>query len=73
MKVPCVNCIYATEDRKASVGSWTAYECSNPESMFYLALLNVTKCGKKLRQITWSGCDKGKRRDEGETVFKPSL
>ena len=41
---------------------WTAYECGNPESVYYKALVNVDPYGNKMKRITWIGCKYGKRR-----------
>jgi hypothetical protein len=40
--IKCISCRFATVDKKASDSGWTAYECSNPKSEYYKALLNVT-------------------------------
>jgi hypothetical protein len=40
-----ISCRFAQVDEKASDKSWTAYECSNPESDYYKALLNITPAG----------------------------
>lgn len=67
-KTKCISCKYATVDNHASVGGWIAYECSNPESDFHKALLNVGVDGSRHKRISWSGCECGKRRDANETL-----
>ena len=59
-KIKCINCIHAQEDKKASQKNWTAYECDNPESVFYKSLLNVRPDGGTIKHITWGGCKHGK-------------
>lgn len=60
--IKCISCRFAQVDEKASDKSWTAYECSNPESDYYKALLNITPAGGKLTRISWSGCVHGERK-----------
>ena len=60
--IKCISCRFATADKKASDSGWTAYECSNPKSEYYKALLNVTPDGDKRIRITWSGCARGERK-----------
>jgi len=45
---------------------WAAVECANPDSEFHRSLLNVTANGGMQDRVTWSGCDRGVRREEGE-------
>ena len=35
---------------------WPAIQCTNPESEYYRALLNVTPSGDMQDRVTWSGC-----------------
>ncbi len=62
MKIRCISCSYAQVDESASEGRWKAYQCVNPESEYHKALLNVAVNGDKNRRISWSGCDKGKKK-----------
>jgi hypothetical protein len=38
---------------------WAAMECGCSAGEFYRALLNVTRGGDMLDEITWSGCNEG--------------
>ncbi len=69
-KVKCIDCKYATVDKHASIGGWTAYECSNPDGEYHKALLNVGINGERQKQISWQGCELGRRRDRDETLSK---
>ena len=62
MKIMCISCRYAQVDESASEKNWKAYECTNADSEYYKALLNVTPHGNKNRRISWSGCDKGSKK-----------
>ena len=42
--------------------NWKAYECTNPDSEYHRALLNVTPSGDRQLRITWGGCADGERR-----------
>jgi hypothetical protein len=42
--------------------NWAAYQCTNPDSDYHRALLNVTQNGDMQRAITWCGCADGERR-----------
>ena len=46
---------------------WAAYECGNPDSEYYRALLNITKAGDKLDGITWTGCAWGEPMERSVT------
>lgn len=61
-KIRCSQCRFARMDKKASVKTWTAYECGNPNSEYYKALLNVTPNGDKQYRITWNGCEGGRAK-----------
>ena len=61
-QIRCISCRHARPDPSASNRTWTAYECGNPASEFYKALLNVTPSGSKLLRISWGGCEHGERR-----------
>ena len=41
---------------------WAAIQCTNPESEYHKALLNVSINGDMQDRITWSGCIDGERR-----------
>jgi len=41
---------------------WAAYRCTNSNSEYYKALLNVSPSGDMQSRITWSGCAGGERR-----------
>jgi hypothetical protein len=60
--IKCISCKFAKEDKKASDSKWKAYECSNPKSEYYKALLNTTPDGGKLKRISWSGCSLGEKK-----------
>jgi len=38
---------------------WAAVECTNPDSEFHRALLNVTVNGGMQDRATWNGCEEG--------------
>ena len=40
---------------------WPAIQCTNHESEYYRALLNITLGGDKQDRITWTGCPLGER------------
>lgn len=61
-KIACISCKYATVDNHASVGEWIAYKCSNPDSEFHKALLNVGINGETQKRISWTGCEFGEQR-----------
>jgi hypothetical protein len=42
--------------------NWAAYQCTNIDSEYYKALLNVTVGGDMQTHITWSGCEEGERK-----------
>jgi hypothetical protein len=65
-RVPCSSCKYAEIDVMYSTCCWKAYECRNPESDYYKALLNITKNGKELPYITWIGCSWGESAERGD-------
>ncbi len=68
----CDSCRYAVEDMTTKgwewVGdkwrSWVGVECSNPDSEYHLALLNITASGSAQAEVTWRGCEhhRGKGR-----------
>lgn len=60
--IKCADCVFAKLDKSASGKSWTAYECGNPDSEYYKALLNVTPNGDKHSRISWHGCPEGRVR-----------
>ncbi len=66
--IKCISCRFAQVDEKASDKNWTAYECSNPESDYYKALLNVSVDGNKHARISWSGCIRGERKVEANAA-----
>ena len=41
---------------------WAAIQCTNPDSEYHRALLNVTPAGAKEFCVTWNGCVDGERR-----------
>ena len=41
---------------------WAAIQCTNPESEYHKALLNVSINGDMQDRVTWSGCIDGERR-----------
>ena len=67
----CSQCKYCVVDESASMSTyvqnewkyWTAYMCSNRESEYYHALLNISKYGNPYDCIMWEGCENGERRD----------
>lgn len=61
MRTKCQSCCFVRHDPSASDGSFPAFECSNPKSEFYRALLNVTKNGDLEAAIQWIGCDQWKK------------
>ena len=60
--IKCISCRFAVPDANVSDKHWTAQQCSNPDSEYYNALLNVTPSGDKQFRITWGGCPCGERR-----------
>lgn len=63
MRIRCEFCRYAEIDKSACLKRWTAYQCGNPLSEFYHALLNVDLDGMPIpseQGITWDGCEQGK-------------
>ena len=71
--IMCINCKYASVDKSASIGGWTAYECTNSKSEYYRALLNIDINGKMQKRISWKGCRLGMRRNQDETLSKTSV
>ena len=63
LRIKCISCRFARVDKAASEKNWTAYECGNPESEYYKALLNVTPDGDQNSRISWSGCACGERKN----------
>ena len=63
LRIKCISCRFAQVDKAASEKGWTAYQCSNPESEYHKALLNITPDGNKRTRITWSGCACGERKN----------
>ena len=67
---PCANCKYAVEDVSTeswervhnSYQVWVGIECSNPDSKYYKALLNITKKGTPQSEVTWKGCELHKEK-----------
>ena len=53
--IRCISCRFAKVDEYVSESRWKAYECSNPESKYHKALLNVSADGDKHTRISWSG------------------
>ena len=62
-RIKCAECRYVRVDNTMSERDWKAYECCNPDSLHYKALLNVTVNGERQSEITWSGCEHGRRGD----------
>lgn len=66
----CASCKYAVEDMTTKgreevdgrVQNWVGIECSNPDSDYYLALLNITSRGNAQAKITWKGCEYHKEK-----------
>lgn len=71
-KIPCGDCKYAVVDTDTATTiymgkrRWTYREtyCNNPESDYYLAVLNMKEDGQRCEKIVWHGCEYGKRRKE---------
>jgi hypothetical protein len=61
-RMKCISCRFALVDKKASDRDWTAYQCGNPKSEYYRALINTSPEGKKHQRISWSGCEHGERK-----------
>ena len=62
MQIECAKCGYVEVDFAACKRNWTAFQCSNPNSIYYHSLLNVDLNGAPLPAdlgITWEGCDQG--------------
>ena len=62
LHIKCISCRFARVDKAASEKNWTAYTCSNPNSEYHMALLNISVDGNKLKRISWSGCVCGERK-----------
>jgi len=62
MKIKCISCRFAVVDESASDRDWAAYECGNPKSKYYKALINISPEGKKHKRISWYGCEHGERK-----------
>ena len=60
--IKCISCKHTRVDKDASDSKWDAYECGNPESDYYKALLNTTPEGGKLKRVSWSGRPLGERK-----------
>ena len=58
----CSKCKYALPDPTASTRKWTAIECTNCESEYHKALLNVSEKGEMQSYISWHGCELGERK-----------
>lgn len=58
--IPCAKCKYAKPDKSASMWNWIAYTCTNFQSEYHLALLNVEEDGKMYERIRWPGCEHGR-------------
>jgi hypothetical protein len=58
----CISCRFTLVDKKASDKEWTAYQCGNPKSEYYKALINISPEGKKHKRISWSGFKHGERK-----------
>ena len=43
---------------------WDGVECTNRNSEYYKALLNINPEGKQMLKVTWTGCPLGERRDD---------
>jgi hypothetical protein len=65
-KVKCKDCIYAKVDKYMSGYKWKAYECSNSYSDYYKCILNCTRGGYQLDNISWKGCEYGIKNKEVE-------
>jgi hypothetical protein len=63
--INCEQCRFVQHDPSADEGKWRAYECGNHKSVYYKALLNITKSGKELSNITWIGCELGESVERG--------
>jgi hypothetical protein len=63
--IHCALCRYARPDRRVSVKPWIAYACTNRNSEFFKALLNITPEGDHLPGIPWMGCVWGELRNRG--------
>ena len=57
--IKCISCRFARVDKSLSGTEWTAYECSNINSEYYMALLNINPNGGKKLEISWTGCEHG--------------
>ncbi len=58
----CISCRFAVVDESASDRDWMAYQCGNPRSVYYKALINISSEGNKHKRISWSGCVHGERK-----------
>ena len=59
--IRCNICRFVRRDPKASDPFWATYECGNPGSEFYRALLNITPAGDQEERVSWNGCPQGER------------
>ncbi len=62
MQIKCAKCAYVEVDLSACKKNWIAFQCSNPNSIYFHSLLNVDLDGMPLPAdmgIPWEGCDKG--------------
>jgi len=64
--IKCVRCRYVRPDHNASERGWTAYECGNTDSEYFMSLLNITEAGNKSTRIIWTGCPYGAPLKRGE-------
>lgn len=78
-RVKCADCTYADVDKNAPgnvpvwfvdrvTGKrrrviWTGIECKNPDSQYYLALLNIDRNGNRQHKVMWYGCEHGRRAE----------
>jgi hypothetical protein len=71
--ISCDKCIFALPDPTCREKNWIAYECGNPESVYYTTLLNITPEGNTQSRITWKGCELGEPAEficKRSTVFE---
>lgn len=72
----CASCKYAAEDMTTKgreevdgrVQNWVGIERSNPDSDYYLALLNITSRGRARAKVTWRGCKYHKEKKAGGKI-----
>ena len=57
-----ISSIFAKVDKAASNRQWESYVCTNPDSEYNQALLNVSVDGTEHKRISWSGCPHGERK-----------